>query len=106
MTTVASPMKLATSHSSRWSRTRLKVRIGAPAAVSRVRSLRRRLFLRRLGDALLDRLQRVLADPVLVLLVERQPRLAPHRLLGGRPQVGLSLPSRLALGYAAVAVDM
>src|SRR5260221_5877905 len=84
MTIVASAMKLATSHSSRWSRTRLSVRIPLPRGGGPRRPLLQPLFLRGLRDRLLDRLQRVLADHALVLPVERQHRLAPHRLLAGR----------------------
>src|SRR5437879_6521782 len=97
MTIVASAMKLATSHSSRWSRRRLNVRMRAPSRRrSRVSRRRDRLFFgRRLRDRFFYGLQRVLADHALVLLVERQHRLAPHGFFRRRQHVDLGGLRRL-----------
>src|SRR6266571_4112272 len=51
------------------------------------RRISRLFFCRRLRDRFFYRLQRILADHALVLLVERQHRLAPHGLLRRRQHV-------------------
>src|SRR5579864_6657699 len=89
MTTVASAMKVAISHSSRWSRNRLNMMGVPPACGDSAAGAARALLLRALRDDLLYRLEVVLADHVLVLLIERQHGLAPDRFLRRRQDVDL-----------------
>src|SRR6185437_13060856 len=102
ISSVAAPIRNAISHSSRRSST-FSMRISPDANTSRRRvgvavaicRYSRRPLLRLEPCFLVDQCERFLADPRLVLLVDRHDGLLPGCLLGGRQRDDFRLAGRL-----------